>query len=365
MKLNQLANHWLSIKAKGYIQNDLDHSSFHRFDMGESVFGTDVSKLQFTPEMLYQVICDYADPSADRLKRKISKLFDVEINQISLGSGSDELIENIPRIFLNPSEKALIVTPTFFRFVDATQKVGGRIIQVKTSAQNNFLFDQEVCDEVINLANQEDVKIIWLCSPCNPTGQVIPFSFLEKICKSVTAIVVIDEAFFGFINPRKAKKNLSLIKQSNNVIILRSFSKFHGIPGLHIGLAISNPEICKVLETWRLPFNIPFHSQEAAIQLINENDESIKIRKKSQQETKRVVREMKKNKQLQVIGGSQTNVILVRHKKRDLFEELLKRKVLVADFRHALGIEGERFVRITIKDKNSNNFLLTLLKKIK
>ncbi|KKS40353.1 MAG: Histidinol-phosphate aminotransferase [Candidatus Gottesmanbacteria bacterium GW2011_GWB1_43_11] len=347
MDTNDNFKFWQQHKTSSYV-HFARKTKLHHFNMGEF--------------LLAKHAIAYPDPTQHALKTEFSRLWKVNPDWLSLGCGSDEIIETIPRIFLNSGDTALVVTPTFFRFLDATRKIGASVIEIATEKEKGFNVTEMTISDIIRVTHEKNVKLIWLCNPNNPTGNIIQESLIAKLVNSIKTLVVIDEAFFG-LSPISNMMRL-LVSTRNNIILLRSMSKIDGLAGLRIGIAISNSEIIKVFEEWRLPFNIPKLSLDFAVNHLK-NIRKLKPNTKFiNHERTRILESIRLSKHLKLGGQSQTSIFLLRHKKQNLFDLLLKQGILGADMSNTPGLERLGFVRLTIKSKRENDFLLMTLRKI-
>ncbi len=214
------------------------------------------------------------------------------------------------------------------------------------------------------MTNRSNVKLIWLCSPNNPTGQIIKPNLIEKVVKKSKAFVVLDQAFNQINSRHGLDSNLKLAIKNRNLIVLQSLSKIWGLAGLRVGWAIGHPETIKILEKFRLPFNIASISQKLAIAALSDGKHLKKVNKFIIKERVFIENELRKLPNFEICSGSKTLFFLLRHKSKDLFELLLKRNILTADFRQANGLKGMGFVRITIRTRKENELLLKVLKQI-
>lgn len=348
MQVNHNFSFWQKFRPKSYLASAEIPKDTHHFEMGENI-------------MIKNAI-PYPDPVQIQLKKALAKIFRVNPEMISLGCGSDEIIENIPKIFLDPGDDALVILPTFFRFLDATLRVGARIISISTNKEEGFSFSKTVIENAIRIAKQNKAKLIWLCSPNNPTGVTLTASQLERFA-SLGNLVVLDEAFVDLT--ANEQQMLKLLSKHQNLIILRSFSKLAGLAGLRLGCAISSPEIINLLEQWRLPFNLPTPTVKLILAKLRTLEFEIgKAKKQIDIERSRLFNEISKLKNVELGSKSETNIFILRHKTKDLFNELLKNSILVADFRQAPGLTNLGFVRLTLKTPRENRKLLEVLKKI-
>ena len=364
MKINICTNFWLKHQVSSYINRNKELSNFIHFDMGECTFGSNLKLLKSLNSFKSKDFASYPEAGARKLKEAIAKHEQLLPAMVTVGCGVDELIETIPRLLLNPGDKTIVVTPTFFRFIEACQRQAAQVVEIPMAEKNSFNFGGQIAQSVIKKSHQVNAKLIWLCSPNNPTGKVIDPDLIAKIVKKSGSFVVVDEVFNGFLNPKLANVNLNLVKSSKNVMLLRSLSKAHGLASLRVGWGIAHPETVKLFEKWRLPFNIPKLSQQLAIAALSDKKNLAKTRKLVAKERLFINQQISLLCQLEFCSGSQTNIFMLRHKKKDLFQELLKRGILTADMRQANGLQRKGFVRITIQNRKNNLRLLSALKNI-
>ncbi|MEK7499532.1 MAG: aminotransferase class I/II-fold pyridoxal phosphate-dependent enzyme, partial [Patescibacteria group bacterium] len=248
------------------------------------------------------------------------------------------------------------------RFADASMRMGALVKKVATNLESKFAVTDQIVLEIIECANVNDIRIIWLCSPNNPTGVPIADKHIARICRETKALVVLDSVFWGI--DEQIKNQVGLVKRFPNLVILRSLSKIDGGAGLRIGAAFGNPETIAPIESWRLPFNIPTASLTAGrdlLQAIGENHNAKTIIPK---ERERMFEAISAFPSFEIGAPSDTSIFLLRHKTEDLFTLLRGEYICVADMRRTTGLEGMRFVRITIQSQKENNRLLTALTNI-
>lgn len=304
------------------------------------------------------------DISCRTVKKAAAKFWGVSEKNITVSNGSDHLIWLIPRIFMNPGDVSIVINPTFFLFTDAVIRAGGKVVAVQTSIRDKFRLTNKLIDSLIKLAKQKQSKIIWLCNPNNPTGETLSLEQIRKIVKSTNGFVVVDEVFFEISDLPKVESAVNLIDESKNLIVLKSLSKAHGLIGVRVGFGIANKKITSLLENWRLPFSVSTIAQKIATVLLNDQQHFKKIKQQARKERIWLFKNIKRFKNLQLGSESKAIIFLLRHKRRDLFEELLKQKILAADFRNIAGIENQGFVRLTVKNRKENRILLNTLSKI-
>lgn len=193
----------------------------------------------------------YPDGHAPGLRKKVAEKLGVAEDKLLFGSGSDEIIVMISRALLGPETNIIAATPTFPQYAHAAKIEGAEIKEIPLIDGHHDLdgFLQAIDDRT---------SVIWLCSPNNPTGNLINseklIEFLGKVPESI--LVVLDEAYYEYIVDENYVDTVQLIDKFSNVIVLRTFSKAYGLAAFRIGYGISQPEIISNLNTVRSPFNI-------------------------------------------------------------------------------------------------------------
>ena len=192
----------------------------------------------------------YPDGNAYDLKEAISKKYDIDINQITVGNGSNDLIEFVSRCFLGEGKKAIYSQHGFAIYPLAIKATGA--IPVKSKAKN-WGHDLELMSDLVD----EKTKIVFIASPNNPTGTAKTLreikDFLENLSNDI--LVFLDQAYFEYIESTEFDIPFSLIKDHPNLVISRSFSKAHGLAALRLGFCVSNPDLSDYLNRVRQPFN--------------------------------------------------------------------------------------------------------------
>ena len=192
----------------------------------------------------------YPDGNAYDLKEAISKKYDIDINQITIGNGSNDLIEFVSRCFLGEGKKAIYSQHGFAIYPLAIKATGA--IPVKSKAKN-WGHDLELMSDLVD----EKTKIVFIASPNNPTGTAKTLreikDFLESLSNDI--LVFLDQAYFEYIESTEFDIPFSLIKDHPNLVISRSFSKAHGLAALRLGFCVSNPDLSDYLNRVRQPFN--------------------------------------------------------------------------------------------------------------
>lgn len=291
----------------------------------------------------------YPDPHHKKLRYAIAEEKNVQANQVVLGNGSDELIDLIQRTFGSPGvDKILQFTPTFGMYSVYADINDLQIVNVPLT--DEFHIDVPRTKEVIE---KENPKIIFVCSPNNPTGNLLEGQAIEEILGS-NALVVIDEAYDDF---SETPSWTSRIEEFNNLIVLQTFSKARAMASARLGMAFTNREIIEILNRIKPPFNVSGLTQKAALKALesgNNEQTSLLIA-----ERKRLEAALKDFDEVEKIFPSHANFLLVRFRDGNTMYEQLLSSGLVTRNR---GSQIENCLRITVGTPEENDGLLTLLK---
>lgn len=296
----------------------------------------------------------YPDPYQNKLKNKLSQIKNIPIEKIFVGNGSDEIIDHIYRIFCNPGkDKAMFFSPTFGMYQVAAELNEVEIIDIPLTS--DFQINIE---EAKKYFNDENLKVIVICSPNNPTGNNIHPKDINFILENFKGIIAIDEAYIEFTNQNSY---LDKIDHYPNLVIFQTLSKAWGIAGVRVGMAYSNPEIIQLLNKVKHPYNISVLNQKAAIKALSQKEEFEKRRKIIFLEKEKIRKELEKLSIVTKIYPSDANFFLVEFKEANLiFQELLNQKIIVRN--QTTKIHNS--IRITVGSPEENEKLITVLKKL-
>ena len=296
----------------------------------------------------------YPDGNATRLKAKISRKFNILENQVTVGNGSNDIIEFVARSFLGPNDSAVYSEHAFAVYPLVVRAVGAMGIEVPAK---NFSHDLEAMLDSI----EKNTKLIFIANPNNPTGSFIEQSellnFLEKVPEEI--IVLLDQAYFEYSSFETSDLEFDVLERFPNLVISRSFSKAYGLAGFRVGYSVSSIEIADYLNRVRQPFNansLALYAAEIAL----DDDQFIKKCLELNFEQKQ-----KLFNDLQALGfeclPSRANFISFdcREDSNDAFNKLLLEGVIVRSLR---VYKMPNFLRVSVGLPEEN---LTFLEKIK
>ncbi|MCS4540870.1 MAG: histidinol-phosphate transaminase [Euryarchaeota archaeon] len=302
----------------------------------------------------------YPDSKSTELRKAISNHLDIDPASIIIGNGSSEIIWLITKAFLNHNDNTIIPIPTFGEYEVAVKALGGNPIFVHTN-ENCFSIDT---DKIIQ--NFDCAKLLFLCNPNDPTGKLISQKNLLELIKTSyqkNLIAVIDEAYIDFC-PR-AFSSINLINKYPNIIVLRSLTKAYGLAGLRVGYAVANKEIIKFLNKVKLPWNVNFLAQIAAIEALKDKAH-LKKTLKVIQEGKNFLISALTQFDFKVYP-SDANFFLIDVINNGftpkLQKHLLKKGILIRDCSSFRGL-NKNFIRISVRTKEENMKLMEALKEL-
>lgn len=303
----------------------------------------------------------YPDPQHKALRQEIEKMMNIPYDTMVIGNGSDELIDLLFRIFCVPSkDKVLMMSPTYGAY-----KVFADINDVGVSycpLKEDFSIDINRLEGQCHLINSGVLehgihKLLFICSPNNPTGNSFPIEQIAEIARKFKGITVIDEAYIDFSKQGSA---ISLLEDNERIVILRTLSKAYGLANVRVGIAIASHEIITIMNHVKYPYNVSGIQQEVAIQAIRAQKEVSSTIATILSERERVAQQLKKFSFVQKVFPSDANFLLVRVTDAPLiYSMLLKKGIIIRNRSTVRGCYG--CLRITIGSEAENSLLLETL----
>ena len=313
-----------------------------------------------SPELLKKILTRfeklnlnrYPDPDCKKLKEAISTRIGVPTNQLVIGNGSDELIQNLMQVFCNEGDTIAIPDPTFAMYTITAKGMG---LKVQTFPLNDNWDFKAI--PLIEKLNASHARIVFISYPNNPTGNCFSRTEIQNLVENFEGIVVLDEAYYDF----SGQSFLSEMKDQNNLVILRSLSKI-GLAGLRVGYGIFPCTLVDEINKVRLPYNSNSISQIGATELMNNFETVQKQINSIKEERTRLLDELAKIKSITAFP-SDANFILFKasHDGESIYRNLIKNGVLVRN----LGAHPrlKNCMRVTIGTKAENDQFLNRLTK--
>lgn len=294
----------------------------------------------------------YPDPMQGKLKDRLAVLKGVDRESVFLGNGSDEAIDLVIRAFCEPGrDRVVTISPSYGMYEVAADV--NNVECRKVSLDANFGLDANAVLESVD----ERTKVIFLCSPNNPSGNRLDRDSIYKVLKDYEGIVVVDEAYIDFSTHPSFLRELS---EFPNLIVLQTLSKAWGAAGIRLGMAFASPEIIRVLNKIKYPYNVNQLTQEKALELLN--DEATMKRQVSEilSERDRLEKILSAPPFSYQVYPSDANFLLVNVIKADeMYNGLVKRGIVVRNRNSVRKCQG--CLRITIGTPEENDELLNAM----
>ena len=294
----------------------------------------------------------YPDPQQKELKNSLSKLKNIPTDNIFIGNGSDEIIDLAFRIFCTPGkDKALTFSPTYGMY-DVSANINN-IELVKLPLTDDFQIN---IDEVKSHLNDECLKLIFICSPNNPTGNTINTVDIEYILDNFNGIVILDEAYIDFsLEPSWNNK----LEEYPNLIVSQTFSKAWGLAAARIGVAYTNMNIINLFNKVKPPYNVSELNQKSAIDALDNTTEFEKNKRVILIEKEKLSKTLKTLTQVKKVYPSDANFLLIEvNNANGTYNNLVAQKIIIRNRNSII----KNCVRITVGSPEENTKLINALK---
>jgi histidinol-phosphate aminotransferase len=297
----------------------------------------------------------YPDPAQRKVKELIGKIKQINTDMLFLGNGSDEAIDLLFRIFCEPAVDNIVsISPTYGMY-----KVCAEINNI---AVKDVLLNQDFSLDGSALLNACDrnTKLIFLCSPNNPTSNLLNRDEILMVVKKSDAIVIVDEAYLDFSG---SDGIAGMIGEYPNIVVLQTFSKAWGLAGIRLGMAIADREIISLMNKIKYPYNISQLTQDAVYEALMEPNRVNDWVSSILHQREKVIKALSEKLNVLKIWPSDANFLLVSFRDpRSVYNTLAQKGVIVRDRSHIVLCEGA--LRITIGTEEENMALLEALDEI-
>lgn len=294
----------------------------------------------------------YPDPHHRALKQRWSELKGVSTDRIFFGNGSDEPIDLLIRLFCEPRKDHILTLPPTYGMYKVSAEINA-VENVMVPLTPDFQIDFKELKEQWNGSS----KLVFLCSPNNPTGNLLSKESIELILKSFPGIVVIDEAYIDFSSELSW---ISQLENHRNLVVLQTLSKAWGMAGIRVGVAMGDPFVISMMEKIKPPYNLSLANQRLALEAMNNLEKKDAQVATLLEQRARLEKDLQDNKLVKSITASDANFLLVKFDKaEEIFKFLTERGVIVRNRtkeKHCAGC-----LRITVGTKEENDRLLGLL----
>ena len=297
----------------------------------------------------------YPDPQQRSVKSLLSEIKNIPENNILLGNGSDEVLDLIFRAFCEPNQDNIITLPPTYGMYSVLANINA--VEIKSvQLDDNF---QPKVDEILEVSN-DNSKLLFLCSPNNPTGNSFEAKSIEELIKKFQGIVVIDEAYIDFSNEDSW---LSRLSEFPNLIVTQTLSKAYGMAGIRLGICYASSEIISVLNRIKPPYNVNELTQQRAIQQLKLNDLTKKQVEDILTERKNLINQLNTVSYISKIYPTDANFVLVEvDDATKRYNQLIEKGIVIRNRTTQPGCEN--CLRLTVGIAIENKKLIKVMKEI-
>ena len=297
----------------------------------------------------------YPDPQQRSVKSLLSEIKNIPEKNILLGNGSDEVLDLIFRAFCEPNQDNIITLPPTYGMYSVLANINA--IEIK-SVQLDEYFQPKV-DEILEVSN-DNSKLLFLCSPNNPTGNSFEAKSIEELIKKFQGIVVIDEAYIDFSNEDSW---ISKLSEFPNLIVTQTLSKAYGMAGIRLGICYASSEIISVLNRIKPPYNVNELTQQRAIQQLKLNDLTKKQVEDILTERKNLINQLNTVSYISKIYPTDANFVLVEvDDATKRYNQLIEKGIVIRNRTTQPGCEN--CLRLTVGIAIENKKLIKVMKEI-
>lgn len=304
-----------------------------------------------------ELSCHYPDTECNELREAISNSETISKDMIICGNGAADLIFSLVRT--RRPKKALLLSPTFHEYEQALQSVDCEIRYHQLLEETGFLLQPDFIKAITN-----DIDIVFLCNPNNPTGALIEKSFMEKIlqqCEKTNCFLVVDECFLDFIPRRKDYTLKDLCRESKNLFVLKAFTKLYAMPGLRLGYGFCSDFILlDRMKNVTQPWNVSIPAQMAGVAALKELEFVDQSMEMIEKEKNYLIQQLWKLNFK--VYDSKANYIFFRSK-ISLYEKCLEQGILIRDCSNYRGLR-DGYYRIVVKKHSENVKLIEAFDKL-
>lgn len=295
----------------------------------------------------------YPDPHQREIKARLAQIKGVAENQIFLGNGSDEAIDLLFRVFCEPTEDHVLLNPPTYGMYKVSAEING-VAYRKVLLTENYQLD---LDRLLP-AVEAGPKLTFLCSPNNPTGNLLKREDVAQVLAKQTGIVVVDEAYADFAPDASW---LPLLNQHPNLVVLQTFSKAWGMAGLRLGMAYAHPEIIAALNRIKPPYNVNQLTQEVVLTALESVAEKEAMVRHILSERSKLALALEDLRTVEKVYPTDANFILIKVPEPNLwYQKLIDERIIIRNRSRVALCEG--CLRITVGSPGENEALLQALR---
>ncbi len=297
----------------------------------------------------------YPDPHQDELRKALGRFAGAPASCLLAGSGSDEVFDWLFKVFCTPGKDSVAIFEPTYGMYEVMAGIFG-VTVIRFQLDHDFAFKAECFLEKAG----EDIKILFLCSPNNPTGNLMDEAEIVKVLKEWDGIVVVDEAYLEF----SGKPSLaSLVQQYPNLVVTRTMSKAFGSAGIRLGYVLADPGIIQLFLKVKLPYNLNALTQRTGIDLLEHIQEAVEEIELIISERVRMRKELEAMEGIEIVSDSQANFLLFRCREAPaVYEKLFRKGIVIRDRGTQYGLHN--CLRVSVGTPEENDLFLTELGRI-
>ncbi len=300
----------------------------------------------------------YPDGNCFYLKEALAKKLNLSPEQLIFGNGSDEILSFLTMVYVQEGEEAVMVAPSFSEYDFAMRLMGGTPRQVPLVGED-FSYDFDAILDAVN----EKTRMIFICSPNNPTGSIVRKKELDRFMEKLPdhILLVLDQAYIEYVDDSEHPTGLDYIDEGKPVILLRTFSKIYGLAGLRIGYGIAPEDIIRDLNRVREPFNVNAMAQKAALAALDDDEHLEQSRNQVIKSRKLFAEELARLGLKPVPDQANFCFIDIKVDSKEAFQALMKKGVIVRTG-DIFGFPS--YIRVTYGTDEQNNRFIKALKEV-
>jgi histidinol-phosphate aminotransferase len=335
--------HLLNLKPYSSARDEYKGNEGTFLDANENALGSVASKTLYNR---------YPDPHQWALKHKLAEIKNASAQNIFIGNGSDEPIDLLIRLLCNPAEDNVVICPPTYGMYAVSAAINNVVVKEVLLKEDFQLRTKEILAAI-----NETTKIIFICSPNNPTGNNINTADIELLLQNFKGIVVVDEAYIDFTT---APSFINKLQQFENLVVLQTFSKAWGLANLRVGVLYGNKVLIHYLDTIKPPYNVNGYSQQAALLALNNLQQKENYVHEINAERITLSKALQQFSFVEKVYSSDANFLLIKvGVANDLYNYLVANSIVVRN--RSTQPLCENTLRITVGTASENMLLLQIL----
>ena len=339
--------HILTLKPYSSARDEYQGTEGVFLDANENAFGTPGLPDETTH------FHRYPDPYQTVVKQRLSEIKKVPTEQIFLGNGSDEIIDLMTKAFCQPQQDNVVILPPTFGMYEAAAAIN-QVALHPASLTPEYAIDRGALDQAID----DQTKIIYFCSPNNPTSNLLDRDTILHYIRSFSGLVVVDEAYIDFADQPSFS---TLLCDHPNLVVLQTLSKAWGMAALRLGMAFASTDIVRILNKVKTPYNINTLTQQKVLEVLQHEEEHRAVVEQIIQQREHLRKQLESLPVVERVHPSDANFFLVKVKEiEQMLPYLVEQKVIVRNRSNIQLCEGG--LRITVGTPRENEILVDVLR---